>query len=98
MQISRKQVESYEPGHQIPSIQLQVLLTRNIKSLSEEDALSDLVWVGLFGTQPFCSFQIVLSTKSPIPGMWIWMFPLLRHCIMVAKGTYLATGLDLLNF
>ena len=69
MQITRKQVESYEPGHQIPSIQLQVLLTKKVDSHKEGDALRDLVCVGLLGTQPFCTFQIVLSTNSPIPGM-----------------------------
>ena len=69
MQIPRKQVESYEPGHQIPSIQLQVFLTRNIQSHTEGDALRGLFCVGLLGTQPFCTFQIVLSAKSPIPGM-----------------------------
>ena len=64
MQITRKQVESYEPGHQIPSIQLQVLLTKKIDSHKEGDALKHLVCVDLFGTQPFCSFQIVLSALS----------------------------------
>ena len=66
VQITRKQVESYEPGHQIPSIQLKVLLTRNFKTYSE-DALKDFVCVGLLGTQPFCTFHIVLSTRSQLP-------------------------------
>jgi len=87
MQITRKQVESYEPGHQIPSVQLQVFLTKEVDSHKGRDALKHLVCVDLLGTQPFCTFQIVLSTQSPIPirlpGMWIWTFPIVRQCKMV---------------
>jgi len=61
MQITRKQAESYEPGHQIPSIQLQVFLTATEDPHKQVIVSQHTVCVDLLGTQPLSTFQIVLS-------------------------------------
>jgi len=73
MQITRKQVESYKPGHQNPSIQLQVFVTTaNYDRLL---AHTYSVRMHLCGAQP-SYFQITLSPFR-MKGMWnIWAFPL----------------------
>ena len=60
MQITRKQVESYEPGHQIPSIQLLVVPTKEFY-LVTSGFDTRLFSVNFLGARPFCTLQIVLS-------------------------------------
>ena len=70
MQVTRKQVESYEPGRQIPSIQLLVVPTEIYSVHVARAASTRLFHVNFLGAQPFCTLQLVLS-PIPFKGMWI---------------------------